>query len=190
MSLYQKISAILCFLLLFSFSIDAQRSKEKESETRSNGVGLVGGWGSPYGFGFEYSRIFQKHFDFNVGAGIGGSGFRVGGGVRVFNGNWQASPFAGIAIFHNSGFDDLMVNTDGDIGVFNVRPDQAIALRGGLRLGYPYIVFYITGGWAIPFRYSEALIIDGNPSQALIDATNLTTSPGGLELSLGINYQF
>lgn len=153
-----------------------------------HGIGFIGGWGAPYGFGLEYSYLVTNNLDLNAGLGFSFSGLRTGIGTRYFFKDQGSSPFAGANFIYTSGLSGLEVSTSDGTGKYKVESDQALFIRGGYKIEHYNKLFFINLGYGIPFDHQNAIWQSGEESSTQQDFANLMRL-GGVEVSGSIVFR-
>jgi len=155
---------------------------------RTSSLGLTLGWGSPYGWGLEYSHLVQPKLDVNVGLGLGISGGKLGIGARYYlTPERKLSPFFGANLVRSGRIDNISLDINNDHTEYSIRPNALLHLRSGLRWQPGHVGLMGTLGYGArlsgdPVTFSTSYPV---PSPALRNWAR-AFGPGGVEISLGI----
>lgn len=150
-------------------------------------IGFNLGWTFPYSAGVEFSALFLELFDINAGVGVGMSGWKYGGGMRVFPLRASKfSPLAGMYVYHATGLRDVMVGNELGQATFNITPDTAVLLNGGARMRFGHGNYLtLAMGYVFPFAGDKAVRVSGSNSPELQDIANAFAT-SGFSLNFGI----
>jgi len=179
-------------LLYFSFfSLDGFCQNETGDQTEKNSAnnyqysfGLTAGLQSPYGIGGEFSYMLGKNMDANIGIGFGFEGLKMGLGARLFFGDAEFSPYLGFNLIQSTGSENVNIANRLPVAVFNIRSDQALHIKGGLKWNLFYNQnLYFTGGYAFARNGYEAQFVSGFYHEQNQNAANLFAI-GGYQISL------
>ncbi len=180
----KKLFVMLALTCILAGTIQAQG----RSAGPRHGIGLIGGWGTPYGFGAEYSYLFAPNMDFNLGAGLSLSGLRSGLGVRYYFQSGGSTPFFGLNYVRTSGFSELEFDVDGSVGIYDIPEDQAVFFRGGYDINVDIVHFVLAAGYGLAFDDPGAEFQRGDYNSRQQDFADLMAL-GGIELSLTIIFR-
>lgn len=165
-------------------------------------LGLAIGWGAPYGWGVELSRMVTPKLDVNAGVGVTFTGGKFGIGTRYyFHPERKVSTFVGGNLVHSTGWSNLRVTSNststnggntyypsGDDAVVNYRATNLLHLRAGVRW-QPIRRFAMLGalGYGIVLGGETVEFVSGSYSQSARDFARLL-APGGIDFSYGIAF--
>ncbi|MBW3129092.1 MULTISPECIES: hypothetical protein [Hymenobacter] len=159
-----------------------------ESTYRTSSLSVVLGWGTPYGWGLEYSHLLQPNWDVNVGLGVGISGGKIGVGTRYYlSPERKFSPFFGANLVRSGRIDNIELDVNGEHTEYSIRPNALLHLRSGLRWQPGHVGLMGTLGYGArlsndPIVYSTSY---PTPSPMLRNWAN-SFGPGGIEISLAL----
>jgi hypothetical protein len=196
-----KISTAFLLLVLFSgnaFSADRLSTKTASDSTSKKiqfqpaqiKLGLMTGWETPFGTGFELSSLFIELIDINAGFGIGTSGAKVGIGTRIYPvRNKKFSPMVGTYFYHAFGINSINVSVQDETGVYKIEPGNAVLVDVGFRFRFAkgHYVFACLG-YSIPVSGGEAVYKSGSNSgsvQSFADGLTL----GGISVNVGFLFK-
>lgn len=160
-------------------------------------IGLLAGFGAPYGgIGLEIAQTVKK-FDINGGIGYDYGGLKIGGGMRYYfmESGKYLKYFSGLAMAYNSGGKFVLGAERDDLGSI-INPDESssykIASDWSLhaRLGTAMIfegegMLMFTFGYSYPLKRSEPELTDGTFKKSRDNYAKFV-SPGGLEFSINL----
>lgn len=185
--------------LLTTFSLSAQNNSEQSpsflegDETTARyqplqfKVGFNLGWCFPYSAGVEFALLFNELVDINAGVGLGISGAKYGGGLRLYPMRESiVSPMIGTYLFYATGTKDLTISSNGYEAVYDITPETAALVNGGLRLRFGSGHFLTAAaGLIFPFYGEQARFRSGSGSEEIKNMANaLATS--GFSFNIGI----
>lgn len=187
------------FILLTSLSLSAQNTPGQspsflegdETPVRYQPLqfkmGFNLGWCFPYSAGVEFALLFNELVDINAGVGLGISGAKYGGGLRLYPMRESiVSPMIGTFLFHATGTKDLTLSSNGFEAIYDITPETAALVNGGLRFRFGS-GHYLTAaaGLIFPFYGEQAQYRSGSRSEDLENMANaLATS--GFSFNIGI----
>lgn len=150
-------------------------------------MGFNLGWCFPYSAGVEFGLLFNELVDVNAGVGLGISGAKYGGGLRLYPMRETAvSPMIGTYLFHATGTKDLTISSNGFQAVYDITPETAALVNGGFRFRFGS-GHYLTAaaGLIFPFYGEQAKYRYGSRNADLQNMANsLATS--GFSFNIGI----
>ena len=165
------------------------RTKQKNTYDPKDGLGVIAGWGTPYGWGIEYSHLAENNrSDINTGIGISLSGMRIGVGTRYYlkpdgsNPYSGSSPYLGANLVYATGLSRLNVSVNDVTGVYKIPSDLALFVRGGYKIKYYKKLFLITIGYGIPILNNKVKYLSGSNSSNVKKFAQMQAL-GGLEIS-------
>jgi hypothetical protein len=181
-----------CLTLFFAVSSFAASDSTSPGDPLYSGtkarLGFGLGWEHPYSFGMELSFSFNEIADFNMGLGLGPMGAKVGVGARVYPMRFsKVSPMVGVHVFHATGLSnvDLTNNNNGESAVYNIIPDNALLISGGMRLRSKSGDYFLaTLGYSHAFDGRKSEYVDGSTDDVLKKTADIF-GVGGFSFCLG-----
>jgi hypothetical protein len=150
-------------------------------------AGLSLGWGAPYATGVEVAYRFQPSLDGNIGVGIGGSGAKIGGGVRYYvPSRTRNQLFVGTNLVYSYADIDLDLELDGVQGRYRMHSSTLLHVRAGLHHQFRRNALQFALGYGAvlaPQSATEFVPGYGPGSNMMRDMVKLV-GPGGPELSI------
>lgn len=150
-------------------------------------MGFNLGWCFPYSAGVEFALLLNELVDVNAGVGLGVSGAKYGGGLRIYPMRENAiSPMIGTYLFHATGTKELTISSNGFEAVYDITPETAALVNGGFRFRFGSgHYFTAAAGLIFPFYGEQAKYRWGSRNADLQSMANsLATS--GFSFNVGI----
>lgn len=178
-----KLTALILGIAILASNALAQSSPKSE-------LGLGLGWGSPIGFGAEYSYYVQDALSINGGAGFsfGGGRFSLGGKYFFLDQN-SASPYVGLNLIRSTGLSSVNVTVNNNQAEYSINSATTLEPRVGWRFKTRPINWYINTGYGIVVSGGGAKYISGSTSSSVKDFANVIAA-GGFELSGNMMFKF
>ena len=196
MQFYRTMLAALA-LSLPALAAPAQEASAALRHYPRTSLGLTLGWGAPYGWGIDASRLLTRKLDVNAGVGASITGTKAGMGTSYyFAPEHRVSPFFGASLVHSGGRKDVHVTeahrvfdhtfTSSEEAHINFRSTNLLHLRSGLRWQpTPRLGVLSTLGYGFVLGDDPIEYLEEPARQSLRDAVRVQ-SPGGVELSVSL----
>lgn len=182
-------------LAVVSAQAQAPAPATPERQYPTSSLGITAGWGAPYGWSLDYSRMLTPQLDVNAGVGIG-IGSKIGLGTRYyFAPQRRVSPFVGANLVYTGRTQPVALTIKDNTGTeeqtrVGFKATSLLHLRGGVR-------------WQTSSRFSllgalgHGIRLNGNPVEYVpgFEPTRQSTrdivdliAPGGIEISVGVAF--
>lgn len=186
-------------LILTSVDVNAQDTSASSGVVKKSKVdipdyqplqlklGFNLGWCFPYSGGLEFSLLFHELLDINAGVGIGVSGFKYGGGARLYPmRDSKVSPMIGAFIFHSTGTEGVVIPIGFEDATYDITPETAFLINGGMRLRFGKGHYFTAAvGYIEPFEGDQAEYVRGSRERQIRDVAN-ALSTSGLSVNFGL----
>ncbi len=143
------------------------------------------------GTGIELGYYPHPNVNLNVDVVAAVSGFRLGGGARLFaNETGEFSPFIALDGFVTTGVSNLVVTVNEDKAEYRISPAKLLIPSMGIR--YALLNFanvYGTVGYAFALTGGDAAFVAGDYSESVDRLANFL-EPDGLQIMLGVSWRF
>lgn len=207
------VPGFLIYLIAFSFLIQTSVDGNAQDTTQTSGIvkktkvtipdyqplqlklGFNLGWCFPYSGGLEFSLLFHELIDINAGVGIGISGFKYGGGARLYPmRDSKVSPMIGAFVFHAAGAKGVVIPIGFEDATYDITPETAFLINGGMRLRFGRGHFFTAAvGYIEPFEGDQAEYQRGSRERRIRNVADALSTSGlsvnfGLQLKISKGY--